>query len=514
MKSRALPVLGLLLLLGAGAFATRSLWMPRPPNVILVVIDTLRADHLSAWGHERATSPVIDAFAAENLKFEHAISTAPWTAPSVASIFTGLYPTAHGVLGHTEPPPEPEPTPSQEAAAQEASVREGEPDGTATSPDGTEASPDGPKGGPDGAEGESDSAVAQPADAYEADKLEAAPPAEHDVAMSVLHEGLETTAEALKGRGYRTAGVTANAWVAEYLGFAQGFDTFETHDYERAQAVNERALALLDGLQTTDDPFFLYLQYMDPHAPYNPPPEDMEGMSGRNTKRPYKGRFISRSNRYDGEIHYVDRKLGELFDELKRRELYEDAVIVVVSDHGEQFGERGHGGHGSTLRHWETHVPLIVKAGERQGVISTPVSIADVHPTILALAGVEEPRPVQAMSLIDTDLKLRGGVLAEATRGRNHKAIVAPNQHKLILNFKGTRRDVIDRSQERRVLAHFNVQTDPREQKKLRKPVLEGKLKDAFYALYEDSVTQRVEAQDQALTPETIEQLKALGYLD
>ena len=477
MTSRVLPALALLLLLGGAAFATRSHWMPRPPNIVLVVIDTLRADHLSGWGHERATSPVLDAFADQHLKFEHAYSTAPWTAPSVASIFTGLYPTAHGVLGHTEPKPE-----SEEEEGEEQEGEYGDED--------EDASPIAP---------------AQP---------EAGHVAEADVSMSVLREGLETTAEALKRRGYRTAGVTANAWVAEYLGFAQGFDAFETHDYVRAEVVNERARAMLDDLQTTKDPFFLYLQYMDPHAPYDPPPEDMVGMFGRNEARPYKGRFVARSNRYDGEIHYVDRKLGELFDELKARGLYERSVIVVVSDHGEQFGERGRGGHGGTLRHWETHVPLIVKAGERQGVISTPVSIADVHPTLLALAEVEEPEPMQAMSLVDTDLSQRGGVLAEATRGRNHKAIIAPDQHKLILNFRGSRRDVIDRSKLKRVLAHFHVADDPRERKRLRQPEVRKRLVEAFYALYEDSVARRVETKDQALTPETIEQLKALGYLD
>ena len=147
-----------------------------------------------------------------------------------------------------------------------------------------------------------------------------------------------TLAEVLKQHGFNTAGVVANAWVADYLGFSQGFDTFETYDYKVADKINTAAYAKLRTRAFTASPFFLYLHYMDPHGPYKPPREH-DKFSGTTADRRYPDEVMALINKYDGEIHYVDAKLRELIRFLKDVQLYENTLIIITSDHGESLGE-------------------------------------------------------------------------------------------------------------------------------------------------------------------------------
>ena len=234
---------------------------PEKPNIVLIVVDTLRADHLGSYGYERDTSPVIDAFARENVRFDYAVATAPWTAPSIASIFTGLYPTAHGVTRFT--------------------FKDDWQPGRATA--------------------------------------------------SVLSDDLDTLAEGLKRRGYQTVGVTANAWVADYLGFAQGFDSFRTLDHQPAHRVNAEAFTFLDAHGREDPPFFLYLHYMDPHEPYASP-EPIGAFHGPLQSREYDDEELKRIAHYDAEIRYVDGQIGELFRAA--------AIAAALRGCGDRIGQR------------------------------------------------------------------------------------------------------------------------------------------------------------------------------
>ena len=329
---------------------------------------------------------------------------------------------------------------------------------------------------------------------------------------AVLVDELETLAEALQRNGYSTAGVTANAWVADYLGFAQGFETFETYHYLPGDHINGTAFRLLDDLAEMGKPFFLYVHYMDPHSGYNPP-EDHALFEGPLQNRAYPKKEIPRIAAYDGEIHFVDSRIGALFDQLRDRGLYDDAVIVLVSDHGEQFGEYGDHGHGKRVFNEEIHVPLILKAGNRRGEIDAVVSIADVFPTLLALTGTTPLHMVQGISLLDAETAERGGVFVEATRPVHHKAYVRRDRKKLILSFDAKRREVLDETKETKVVGLFDIDDDYLEKHSLDDPKLLAEMRTAFYATYRDSVARKGQGQERELTKETIEQLKALGYL-
>ena len=296
------------------------------PNVLVYLIDTLRADHLSAYGYHRETSPHLEQLAADGVRFERASSQAPWTRPSVASLFTSMLTTYHG------------------------------------------ASTD-----------------------------------------SGLAPELSTLAELFRDAGYDTAAIVSNAHVhAPTLNFEQGFAHFEeTAPDAPAGEVHRHVYSWLE--RRHPGPFCLYVHTLDPHSPYDPPEEtagayrsaaDLAApkLTGEQIeKRTADGtldlddlrRII---DRYDEEILYADREFGRLVERLRELGLYEDTIIVVLSDHGEEFLEHGKIGHGSHL--WEEllHVPLIVKlAGAdrpRGAEVAEPVRVIDVLPTLADLVGL------------------------------------------------------------------------------------------------------------------------------
>lgn len=428
----------------AAAFWAGCEGSPSRPNVILIVVDTLRADHLSCYGYERETSPVIDAFASENLQFELAMATAPWTAPSMASIFTGLYPAAHGVGRHSTP--------------------------------------------------------------EEADQGQ--------VRAAVLDSSFETLAEALAGNGYLTLGVTANAWVADYLGFAQGFEEFATLDYRPANHINFYAMELIKAVADGPQPFMLYMHYMDPHMPYlpqaaQPPFEPL-------LETPHVLAERSQIDLYDGEIRYLDAQIGIFFEQLRELGLYRDAVIVLVADHGEEFSEHGASGHGHNVFNYDLHVPLILKAPGQQGRVEQAVSILDIYPTILELTGTRPSVEVEGGSLLRSAEEQRAGVFSESTRGRNHKAFTRSDGKKLVLAFDAESTEVVDEQQELRLVGLFDIVSDYYEKSSLEEDAaLLSAMRSAFYSTYRESVSRRLATPPEAvdLKPETVRELKALGYL-
>ncbi|HXO21666.1 MAG TPA: sulfatase, partial [Thermoanaerobaculia bacterium] len=301
-------------------------WSGRP-NIVLYLVDTLRADRLGCYGETKPLSPAIDAFARGATLFERAVAQATWTRPAVTSVLTGLGPLSHGV---------------------------------------------------------------QTLD----DRLPAA---------------AVTLPEMLQAAGYRTAGFSTNLHVSAATGLAQGFDRFELLPGEtRSDAVNRRVTRWLDDSRGKP-PFFLYVQTLDPHAPYDPLPEMRRrfaagvppGLGATDEiVRTYPMRGEARARRiaqlsalYDAEVAGNDRSFGELLAALKERGLYDSALVVFMADHGEEFDEHGGLGHAINLYSPTLHVPLIVKwpreaEGRRVARLAQHV---DLLPTLLAAAELRPP---------------------------------------------------------------------------------------------------------------------------
>gem|GEM_PF-505823 len=306
------------------------------PHVLLVCLDTLRADHMGAYGYElRPTTPTLDALAASGVLFTDTTATAAWTKPSVPSFLTGSWPAVHGVY--------------------EGSARRG---GMLTT--------------------------------------------------DVLSEGSYTLAEAFADQGYDTAAFLRNAQLRPGRGFEQGFDLYVDQAGDAAE-ICAAALAWLDERQD-GRPFFLYLHILDAHWPYDIPdeaaarfadPEIVELISGDNWRERRDaindGELLLDEVQhdqmlalYDGAIAYADAQLGLLFEALRDRGLYDDLVVAVVADHGEEFLEHGRLGHGHGLFENLTQVGWIMDGpGIAPSEVSTPVSLIDLFPTVLSAAGLD-----------------------------------------------------------------------------------------------------------------------------
>ncbi len=303
------------------------------PNVILISIDSLRADHVGAYGYSRATSPHIDALAEESVVFENAVSTTSWTLPAHISMLTSRFSEAHGVTG----------------------------------------------------------------------------------AGDSLADSAITLPEIFQENGYATAAVVSGPFLNRRFGFSQGFDVYDdetvsfaeindSHQGVTSPLTHRRALEILKDV--AGRPFFLFLHYWDVHYDYAPPPPydemfdpDYSGsVSGddfiRNDEihRGMNSRDLEHVVAlYDGEIAFTDFYLGELFAELKRLELWDNTLIILTSDHGDEFFEHGNKGHRNTLYGELLNVPLIVKlpqqrrGGERLGNLA---GVVDIAPTMLEVAGL------------------------------------------------------------------------------------------------------------------------------
>jgi arylsulfatase A-like enzyme len=304
---------------------------PSRPNVLVIVVDALRADHLAAYGYARETSPTITRLAAEGLRVANAYAQGPTTVPTHASLFTGRFPFQHG---------------------------------------------------------------------------------SYDVRYPLGAEAL-TLAEFFAAHGYRTFAVASSVRFDPSAGFAQGFQ-----DYERTgvhvpkprlgEEVTRRALRLLAVRDAR--PFFGFLHYLGPHQPYMPPePHRSRWHPGRASPRPEEsGRFLGEHRDrpvdadtlaylvalYDGEISHLDVQLARLFAGLAYQGQARNTIVLLTSDHGEEFKEHGGLSHGGGLHEELLRVPLILRWPARIApgrVLSRPVQSVDVFPTLVALAGLEPP---------------------------------------------------------------------------------------------------------------------------
>lgn len=398
----------------------------RRPNILLVVIDTLRADHLGCNGYFRDTSPNIDHLAREGLIFNHCYSQAGWTLPSFTSIFTSLYPKDHGVT---------------------------------------------------------------------------------DWKM-VLDSSLTTLTEALKDQGYHTCACPSMFHLDTGSGFEQGFDVYHTEvarpRTERGTATSPKVNELvLTDIKKARRPFFIWAHYFDPHSLYlsHPGYEFGEDLV----------------DKYDSEIAFVDAHIGQLIEELKERDLYDNTVIIITADHGEEFQDHG-GRHHHTLYQEIIHIPLIIRVpGLEPRIIEEPVEQIDLAPTILGLAGIDIPKAFHGRDILmqrSPDHK----IFAERGGGE-----LAYQQAVIDGDFKLYEIDVADAdpNSERYKMQNitssdtmlFDLYNDPGEYVNLRDDslYLYSSLRSQFESFYDPDYkpNQQVAVFDE----ETVEELKALGYI-
>ena len=306
-------------------------------SVLLVVLDTVRADHLSAYGYERATSPDLDRLAEEGELYTNAWSQSPWTLPSVATILTGLPPHLHGA------------------------ERTGE-------------------------------------------------------GLFGVLEDVPTLAEWLQQLGWRTAAVTNVVWLHPRSGLARGFDSYDHRETDETNRGHRDARtttdAALDWLRALDEreSFFLMVHYFDAHLAYDPPaPYDtMFGDGGasaipegfgsaaevfaiRDGRRRLDDRErASLISRYDGEIRFAGDELGRLRREMEALGVWDETLVIVAGDHGEEFWDHGGFEHGHSHHRELLRVPLIVRdpGGPRGAVRDGRVRLLDIAPRVLEFARV------------------------------------------------------------------------------------------------------------------------------
>jgi choline-sulfatase len=322
-------------------------------NLILISLDTLRADCTSIGAGPEAISPALARFASEATVFTQARAQAPHTAPSHMSLFTSALPSVHGV---------------QNVA-------------NTTAADG------------------SPSAVIEP-----------------------MRGDVPTLAQILQAAGFRTIGLTDGGNLIPNHGFGRGFDTYTYKLEGAAKKVDEGLLACKALSQPGAGRFFLFLHTYQIHAPYVPPPEYIERWAPRDYEGPLRERIETLSSMslderwaamrslfwkdrdsfggaeagylrglYQGGVRYTDDELGRLFEGLQRSGLLDTSIVVVLSDHGEEFHEHGRWQH-EQLYEECLRVPLVVRLphGYRGGRrIDVPVGLVDVMPTMLDLLGID-----------------------------------------------------------------------------------------------------------------------------
>jgi arylsulfatase A-like enzyme/tetratricopeptide (TPR) repeat protein len=307
-----------------GRSARGPLEVPAGTPVVLISIDTLRADHLPAYGYGGVATPAIDALRKDAVLFQHAYSHTPLTLPSHTALLTGVLPAVSGVRDNVG------------YALDTAKVKSG-----------------------------------------------AVP-----YLPSLLH-----------AHGYATGAAVSAYVLRSATGLAQGFDLYE-------DAIEFKSRTGLGGLQrpgaetlaaglpwlrgAAAKPLFFFLHLYEPHAPYEPP-------------EPFASRY---ANKYDGEIATADAIVGDLIAELRKLDLYDRALVVLLGDHGEGLGDHGEDEHGVLLYDEDIHVPLLLKLprGQRAGTsIAAPAQLTDVAPTLAKLLGLPAAAAWKGTPLTDLD---------------------------------------------------------------------------------------------------------------
>lgn len=344
---------------------------PNGKNVLLIVIDTLRQDHLSTYGSPQKTTPSMDAFAKEAVQYQTAISQSPWTTPSHAALFTGQYPSRNGVDGRN----------------------------------------------------------------------------------IHLHPDENTLAEVLSRNGYQTAGFINNVYIRRQTGLAQGFQEYEefwgrnegssillfvefirNRFYPRtdkgATETNQAVANWLDHDWNSNNPFFLFTHYMEPHALYGSTKEYLgqflpDGISPEDARHVNQDPELYICNKlqmtdrdfeilrglYSSDIRYLDNRIGELLDLLRSRKLLDNTIVILTADHGENFGDHHLMSHELSIYDTLLRVPLLIRypGGLSAGLqVEIPVQLIDIFPSLLSVLGIHDARlHLQGSTLLPDQIQNR-----------------------------------------------------------------------------------------------------------
>ncbi len=452
MKTRSLVLLSL-------AFVAAACQDSEPkPNLIVISLDTLRAQSLGAYGYVRETSPFFDQLASEGVLFDNAITTSVTTPPSHMSLFTGLYPVRHGIITGLE----------QRLAA--------------------------------------------------------------DVPR------ITTT---LRSNGYFTKAITENGFLIRRVGFDEGFDEYSEHFGKKKRSapglVHKSFGEAREWLEEEhDEPYFLFLHTYQVHAPYRPPVRYNDRFVDDGHSPTEEGRYGRVLDRYDREIAYLDDELKRLFDVIAQRKTKRETIVLIVSDHGEEFLEHGAVQHGTHVFEESVRIPMLfwgdkIPKGRR---VTGQVSLIDAFPTLMELIGLAVPTGLDGVSLA----KVIAGseeppvrpLFTEARARREWRAgmvAVKANPIEIGVRFDG-RKFVVHRpegSGEQQPTLTFDLEKDPREAKPIELPTtelvpIEG-LVDDYLATVQvrkgAAGPERSEAEfKKEADPALIERLRSLGYVE
>ncbi|NNE09357.1 MAG: sulfatase-like hydrolase/transferase [Gemmatimonadetes bacterium] len=454
--------------------------------ILIVCIDSLRADAVDGtsrddfWGDLRPRTPVIDSFIRESIGFPHAYSVSAWTKPTVPSIFTSLYPSEHGVL---------------ETAKE--------------------------KGG----------AVTSPPMPKEA----------------------TTLAKALHDLGYRTSGIAKNAQFETIASFDRGFDFF-TSNMEASGS-----LGLFDelGIGSASVPTFTYLHMMEPHWPFSDAVaerlesessgrfafhrytgDDWKGLKkrmrrGETELSPEEFRFLKRA--YAAAVEEADSALGQIWEGMRHGRRWDDTLVILTADHGEELNDHGAVGHGQSLYEELTRVPLYLKPPASvdpalldclRGASGDVVSLLDLYPTVLGMIGQETS--ALAVSGIDLTRVSNSGrtVFAEVKHKRRYLEAAITKRFKAIRNTRFKKnpgagredynnlRELLSSRKRSTGFELYDLVSDPAELENLadRNPEMRRTL-EASLDDWRSQVRDALAAESGSVDEEIIRRLEKLGYM-
>lgn len=411
-------------------------------NVVVIMIDTMRADHLPTYGYKRNTAPFFKAFLDKSVVFEKAFSASSWTAPATASVFTSLYPSQHRVISGF--------------LATKKMIKDGQ-----------------------------------------------------AIEMNSIPPEYVTLGEMMKKAGYQTLGVADNLNIGKEMGFDRGFDQFEKFGEKGVEKVNRSASQFIDGVKDKG-PYFAYLHYMDPHAPYlNLNPFYSNCIKGTDQSEEQKSICA-----YDSEIFNMDANIKKMF---VKYGWMENSIVFVVADHGEELWDHGDRGHGKTLYSELLHVPFAVYHPKWKGKrIPHNVHTIDLLPTLAAFLGKETNPVWEGQNLIpynDDSFEYQNRFLySERLRTPYGKikwwkrSVISKDWHYIL-----TEEPDVPKVEEL-----FNLTQDFAEKKNVASTnaALLADLNSKFSALPSPDIAQSKDAVKIEVDKELVDQLKTLGYLD
>ncbi|TFG39322.1 MAG: hypothetical protein E4H44_02310 [Candidatus Aminicenantes bacterium] len=421
----------------------------KPPSILIITVDALRADHLGCYGYGKNTSPHIDRLMAGGLRFERAWTPEPLTGPAMCSMVTGLYPHQHG------------------------------------------ASRNGLR----------------------------------------MQEGLSSLPKILARNGYATAAIVGTWTLKDNLTLlGEHFETYGERLRRRrwfgilnsestCEDVTDDALDWLEEgtVKGEDAPFFLWVHYIEPHAPYRFHTEYAEQLGVNDDQ-------LKKRDRYDTEIAAVDASIARLIAGVRKTIDESELLVVLTSDHGESLGEHNYWGHGRYLFEPSLRIPLgiIWKGHIPPATVATQATLLDIAPTVLALAGVNASTDLPGTNWAQT---ARGGAPVpevahcyQAHRGAVHGGTHDSDQKrsKGLLSVgvvDGDRKEILRLNPQG--LELYDLAADPGELKNL--AATQSQPSDGVLSCLAEVTTgfgnlDRLTTHE--LDAETVEQLRALGYLD